>query len=58
MFFLNDTTLNCKHIAKATQSKAATKALPNSLQSQYTKREKLFYKNLPTLKKNKNPRPG
>jgi len=41
----------CKHIAKATQANATTKALSKSLQSQCTERNCL--KNLPTLKKNK-----
>lgn len=44
----------CKHIAKAAQVQAQTKALSNGLQSQ--RRAKLFLKNFPTLQKNKTPK--
>jgi len=43
-------TLNCKHIAKAPQANATTKALPKSLQSQRTNRD-CFKKFADTLKK-------
>ena len=47
-----DPTYICKHIAKAPQTNATTKALSKSLQSQLTERNCLI--NLPTLKKIKN----
>jgi|GEM_PF-5752708 len=39
MFSRNDTALNCKLIVKATQSNAATKVLPKSLQRRPKKKE-------------------